>query len=65
MEKFEYKTVVIEAEGFWGGKINKTEFKNELNELGSQGWELVSVVPSAQAYGKTKWFMSVFKRRLD
>ena len=63
MDKFEYKTLFTNAKGFLGGKINESKFQDELNELGKQGWELVSTVPSTQSYGNTRWLISVFKRK--
>ncbi|NLL78040.1 MAG: DUF4177 domain-containing protein [Clostridiales bacterium] len=64
MERFEYKTLITDAKGFWGGKVDSMEFQNELNELGAQGWELVSTVATAQSQGATRWIVSVLKRRI-
>lgn len=64
MEKFEYKTLFTDAKGMLGGKVDNYEFQAELNELGAQGWELVSTVPSAQSYGSTRWLISIFKRKI-
>ena len=47
MDKFEYKTLSTDAKGVFGGKVDQYVFQNELNELGSQGWELVSTVAAA------------------
>ena len=57
MEKYEYKTLFTDAKGFLGGQVNQNDFQTELNELGSQGWELVSTVASAQSYGSTRWII--------
>ena len=64
MEKFEYKTLFTDAKGAFGGNVNQYEFERSLNELGSQGWELVSTVSSAQSHGTTRWLISVLKRRV-
>ncbi len=64
MDRFEYKTLFTDAKGALGGKVNRYEYQNELNELGSQGWELVSAVAAAQSYGSTRWIISVFKRKI-
>ncbi|HWP79989.1 MAG TPA: DUF4177 domain-containing protein [Candidatus Acidoferrum sp.] len=64
MERFEYKTLFTDAEGFLGGKVDEAQFQQSLNELGSQGWELVSTVASAQSYGSTRWIISIFKRKI-
>jgi hypothetical protein len=65
MEKFEYKTLFTEAKGALGGKVDQYSFQNELNELGSQGWELVNTVAAAQSYGSTRWMISIFKRKIQ
>ncbi|MFA6737103.1 MAG: DUF4177 domain-containing protein [Saccharofermentanales bacterium] len=57
MEKYEYKTLFTDAKGFLGGQVNQNDFQTELNELGSQGWVLVSTVASAQSYGSTRWII--------
>ena len=64
MDKYEYKTVFTDAKGVLGGKVDKYDFQEELNELGKQGWELVSTVAATQAYGSTRWIISVFKRKI-
>ncbi|MDF2510591.1 MAG: hypothetical protein K0S04_457 [Herbinix sp.] len=63
MEQFEYKTLYTDAKGVFGGKVDQYSFQNELNELGSQGWELVNSVATAQSYGSTRWIISIFKRK--
>ena len=65
MDKFEYKTLFTDAKGVFGGKVDKYAFQHELNELGLQGWELVSSIPTAQSYGSTRWVISVLKRRVE
>jgi hypothetical protein len=65
MDQFEYKTLFTDAKGAFGGKVDKHEFQNELNELGLQGWELVNTVAAAQSYGSTRWIISIFKRKIQ
>ncbi len=65
MDQFEYKTLFTDAKGAFGGKVDKNEFQNELNELGLQGWELVNTVAAAQSYGSTRWIISIFKRKIQ
>lgn len=64
MEQFEYKTVFTDAKGMLGGKVDQYSFQNELNHLGSDGWELVSAIPTAQSYGSTRWVICIFKRKI-
>ena len=63
MDKFEYKTLFTKASGFNGGKVDENMFQYELNELGQEGWELVSTVAPAQGFGDTRNLISIFKRR--
>lgn len=65
MDRFEYKTLFTDAKGIFGGKVDKYAFQQELNELGVQGWELVSTIPTAQSYGSTRWVISIFKRKMQ
>lgn len=62
MKKYEYKTLTIEAEGVFGGKVNSRKLESELNDLGTQGWELVNTFTSNIANGKTAYVVSVLKR---
>lgn len=65
MEKWEYKTTKIETTGFNGGILAQEDFENDLNRMGSQGWELVSCFDTSQAYGRTREVVAVFKRRMS
>ncbi|NMA85976.1 MAG: DUF4177 domain-containing protein [Tissierellia bacterium] len=38
-------------------------FNSKLNELGEQGWELVSCISTNAGYGITREIIAVFKRR--
>ncbi len=58
MRKFEYKTLFTDAKGVFGGKVDQGALQNSLNDLGLQGWELVSTVAAAQSYGSTRWIIS-------
>lgn len=64
MGKFEYKTLLTDAKGFWGGEVDSMAFQDQLNELGAQGWELVNTVATAQGQGMTRWLISTLKRKL-
>lgn len=65
MDKYEYYTYVYNTEGIMGGKVDVNVFQNELNKLGSDGWELVSSVSTNQANGYSKSIVSIFKRKLS
>ena len=42
MESFEYKVVVSDTKGLFGGNVESNQLENQLNLLGCNGWELVS-----------------------
>jgi len=63
LEKWEYRTIKVEAKGMMGGILEIDHFNNELNTLGELGWELVSCFSTAQADGQSREIISVFKRR--
>lgn len=65
MDKFEYYTYTYEGEGFFGGKMNADTFQAELNRLGSEGWELVSCVPTSKSEGYTHNLIFIFKRKIQ
>ena len=62
MEKFEYKVVLYDVKGFWGGSVTPGELENTLNKLGGEGWELVSCTSANQSYGSSKSLVCIFKR---
>ncbi|MCE5171626.1 DUF4177 domain-containing protein [Paenibacillus profundus] len=62
MEQWEYKTLKIKTGGFLGGKVDEKSFEDELNQLGMDGWELVSCFDTSLS-GQTTDVISVFKRR--
>lgn len=52
--KWEYKAIKLATTGFTGGKVDEAQLEAFMNELGSQGWELVSAFDTNQAYGETR-----------
>jgi hypothetical protein len=64
--RWEYLTVMFAATGFWlGGKLDGKAFNDELNKLGQEGWELVSVFDTNMEPGKTRDVIAVLKRSLS
>jgi hypothetical protein len=57
--KWEY--AVKEIGGYW---ITQEEAEKILDDLGSRGWELVSVVSVADGSGMTKRLLGFFKQPL-
>lgn len=63
--RWEYKVFKLAATGFWvGGKLDEARFQEMLNELGREGWELVSAFDTNQGHGTTRDVVSVLKRPL-
>lgn len=63
-KKFEYKTLKIEPKGIWGTKLDPIEIDNILNQMGHEGWELVSMQDLAIS-GSSWSFHYTFKRQLN
>ena len=65
MSKFEYKVLTIDINpGFAKPKINDDLIRQNINALGKDGWELVSVVPNAGGYGHLYSHTLYFKKLL-
>ena len=47
-----------------GGLFNSEHFNLELNRLGWDGWELVSVFDTNDVRGSSRYVVAVFKRPL-
>ena len=63
MENFEYKVVIYDTKGFFGGNVEQDQLENQLNLLGYEGWELVSCTSTNQSYGSSKSIVCIFKRK--
>ncbi len=61
--QWEYKTIKLGTTGFFGGKLDTVELDQGLNELGSQGWELVAAFDTNEAQGRTRDVVLIFKRQ--
>jgi hypothetical protein len=56
-------TLMLPAGGVvLGGKIDGQKLNNRLNELGAEGWELVSVFDTNMLEGKTRDVIAILKR---
>ena len=61
--KWEYMTVLASASGWLGGKVDTQAFTNRLNELGREGWELVSAFDTNMYDGATRDVVLILKRQ--
>jgi hypothetical protein len=67
MTKWEYRTVTFDASwGYWpfaaGGDVAADEISAKLNQLGRQGWELVTAIDTNDVRGKTRVVVCILKR---
>jgi hypothetical protein len=61
--KWEYKTIKFGAKGgFFGGKLDEKKLEAYINELGRDGWELVTAFDTNMAQGQTRDIVAIFKR---
>ncbi|MGH1493129.1 MAG: DUF4177 domain-containing protein [Acidimicrobiales bacterium] len=63
MNRWEYLTLNLETKRL-SSKI-KDSANEELNELGAQGWELVSVFDTNDRSGRSVDVVGIFKRPVD
>lgn len=61
---WEYKIIELEDSAtFMGGKFDLEKLNNSYNDLGREGWELVSVASSNQTLGNMVRLLAFFKRK--
>ncbi len=60
--KWEYQTVKLNVRGTWGVKFDVDEVQNFTNDLGAEGWELVSAFSVNEGRGDSKEIIFIFKR---
>lgn len=63
MSIWEYKGIEFDSTGFAGGLLDLDKFNESLNEVGRDGWELVSCMTTNQSHGATRKIVAVFKRK--
>lgn len=62
MKKYEYKTFKTKPEGTWRTNVESGKLEAEMNQMGSEGWELVSVMDTNWGQGATNEIILFFKR---
>ncbi len=63
--KWEYQTVTLDVVGVWGIKFDVDEAQNFTNQLGAEGWELISAFAVNEAAGRSKEVVFIFKRPIE
>ena len=59
---WEYRTIKVATTGLSGGRLDEEALDRVLNDLGAQGWELVTAVNTARDFGSTRHVVAIFKR---
>jgi hypothetical protein len=62
LQRWEYRTLPLEVEGWINPSVDPARADAELNALGHEGWELVSVLDLNRGHGRTSSLLAVFKR---
>lgn len=67
MTKWEYRTVYFDMHSGFGSqpKLDHTLVDKKLNELGKEGWELVTAFGKDETEGWTKVVYCILKRPMD
>ena len=60
--KWEYKTIKLATRGMLGGKFDEGTLDAFMNDLGRDGWELVTGFDTNKAYGESRDIVVIFKR---
>ena len=63
--KWEYKTIKTDTKGAFGGYFEHHKFERLMNELGQQGWELVSALHTTRELGASRHVIAILKRPLE
>ncbi|MBT5613124.1 MAG: DUF4177 domain-containing protein [Lentisphaerae bacterium] len=60
---WEYRTIKIDAKGwFVGGKVDEQSLDQSMNDLGRDGWELVTALDTNTEGGASRHILAIFKR---
>ncbi|PKM95632.1 MAG: DUF4177 domain-containing protein [Firmicutes bacterium HGW-Firmicutes-1] len=63
MKRWIYKVIEFDPKkSFMGGKVDCNNIEQRLNELGRQGWEVISNFTTNEGYGNTKKLVYTLKR---
>ena len=58
---WEYRTIKRATSGFLGGKFNEQGLDAYMNQLGTEGWGLLTGFDTNKSYGETRDVVVIFK----
>ena len=61
-QQWEYKSLVIDASGWFGPNVEPEALDRALDASGADGWELVSAFDINTGHGRTTGIVALFKR---
>ncbi len=62
--KWEYRTLKLDTTKYvFGSDLDATKLDQYMNQLGEEGWELVTAFDTNVGSGQTKDVVAVFKRQ--
>ena len=68
MQKWEYKIITPSIAGWISAKMDSEKSEKLLNELGENGWELISALPLTEQSGwgsRTGQVLLILKRKIE
>ena len=63
-QQWEYHVISLDTRGFFGANVDMQTLYTRLNELGREGWEVVSSSPVTAGQGYAQEILFVLKRPL-
>lgn len=63
--KYEYKVLTFDAKGLFSRKMDPSGIESQLNQYGSEGWELIKVTEVLKELGVTSSLVAFMKRSLQ
>lgn len=62
MTRWEYQTVQLNVEGFFRPHVDEDSVDHQLDQLGAQGWELVTAFDLNRGHGRSVEIVAMLKR---
>ncbi|QUY41407.1 DUF4177 domain-containing protein [Acaryochloris sp. 'Moss Beach'] len=63
MPSFEYKTIKLATTGVFKRNFDEVKLDEYMNQLGAEGWELVSAFDINRHQGGSQDVVAIFKRQ--